>query len=391
MNKLILLILLPLLLSFAGAVDSFGVNSVLIKISLHQGETVVKTVTVSAITSGSFEASVEELSGVTLSSTRFSLNPSESKDLVLNVDGNTLEPGVYVGHILLKNTQEELKIPIVIEVESPDVFFDLNLDIPPQYSEVAPGSRFIVEIKIFDLTGFKAAGSLGPSPVTLNYELRGINGEILSIETENVIVDKQAQITKTFILPSTLREGDYFFTATARHKTSLGSASSFLAVRSPLLSSSSLFTPEFIVLLVAFAIFFLIIVAFIVYLVRDRNKLFAELYHYNASEFKRHEALLGEQAKVLEQRGMERGKIQKEVNARLGKLKLSQEKRVEQLKKLEQKGNAKEMQRKLKLWKKEGYSTIGLEHKLTGLSQKDMKRIMSGWKKQYKTEDYKNR
>ncbi len=391
MKRLMLFLLLPLFFSFAGAIDSFAVNSVIVKISLHQGEKVVKTLSVTAIEQGSFEVGVNELKGIVLSGESFTLSSGEKKDIIISADSATLESGVYVGNIVVKNAKEEIEIPVVLEIESEDVFFDLNLDIPPQYNEISPGGKFIAQVKVFDLTGFKVAGSLGPSPVTLNYELRGVDGSVISVASDNVVVDKQTQITKTFTIPSTLREGDYFFTATARHKTSFGSASYFFSVRSQLIKSGSIFTPEFIALLVVFGFFFLLILALIVYLVRDRNKLFAELYRHNNSEFRSQESFLREQAHVLEKKGLEKKKIEKEVNFRLDKLKQSQEKRVLTMKKLGDKGNVKEMQRKLSLWKKQGYSTTGLEHKMPGLSEREMKEVMKSWKKKYKTEDYKNR
>lgn len=391
MNKGVLFLLAFFLLSFASAVDSFSVNNILVKVSLHQGETVVKTLTVTGIDSDSYDATVRELDGVSLSGGKFRLGPGEKKDLILTIDANLLEPGVYVGHILIENSHEQLKVPVVLEVESEDVFFDLNLDIPPQYNEINPGGKIVIEVKVFDLTGFKAAGSLGPSPVTLTYELKGIEGEVISVDVENIVVDKQAQLTKTFTLPTSFKEGDYFFTVTARHKSSLGTASSFLTVRSQFLTGRSLFSPEFITLLIAFVVFFFIVAAFIVYLVRDRNKLFAELYRYNDKEFKQQESLLKEQARVLEQKGLEPARIEKQISSKLGKIKASQARRVTQLKKLEQKGDVEEMKRKLALWKKEGYSTLGIEHKMNGISQSEMKKIMSSWKKRYSTEDYKNR
>lgn len=392
MNKaLLFLCMLPLFFSLVAATETFTVNNVLLKVSLHQGESVVKTLGVTAIAPSSFEVSVDDLSGVTLSTGGFDLKAGEKKDITLDVNAELLEPGVYVGHITLKNSEEQIDIPVVLEIESQDVFFDLNLDIPPQYSQIAPGDKFIVQVKVFDLTGFKAAGSLGPSPVTLTYELKSVNGDVLSIESENIIVDKQAQLTKTFILPPKIREGEYFFTATARHKTSLGSASYFFVVRSLSPASNSFFTPEFIAILVAFGLFFLIVLAFIIYLVRDRNKLFAELYHYNEHELQHHEHLLRQQAKILEQKGAPRERVEKEVNAKLVTIRKSQEKRVNELKKMQQTGNVEGMKQKLSLWKRQGYSTQGLEHKLKGLSTKDMKRLMTGWKKSYRTEDYKNR
>lgn len=391
MKALGILIAFFIAVSFVSAIDTFTVNSVIVKISLSQGEKVTKNLGINAINDGSFELSLDGLSAVSLSTKTFSLKAGEQKNIGIDVDSSLLEPGVYVGHLSIKNAQEHINVPIVLEVESQDVFFDLNLDIPPQYGQISPGDRFVVQVKVFDLTGFKAAGSLGPSPVTLTYELKGLNGETINIETENIIVDRQAQLTKTFVMPEKIKEGEYFFTATARHKTSLGTASYFFVVKSPAIQSRSIFTSEFIAILAVFGLFLIIILAFIIYLVRDRNKLFSELYKYNSSEMKRHEDILRAQAKVLEERNVPREKIEKQVDMKLGAIKKSQEKRVDELKKLQKKGNTDEMKRKLAAWKRQGYSTVGLDQKLNGLSTKEMKKLMSSWKKKYKTEDYKNR
>ena len=52
------------------------------------------------------------------------------------------------------------------------------------------------------------------------------------------------------------------------------------------------------------------------------------------------------------------------------------------------------MEKKLEKWKKEGYNTPNLESKVGTLSTKEMKDIMSKWKKEYSsknTEGYKNK
>jgi hypothetical protein len=67
-------------------------------------------------------------------------------------DASKLEPGIYVGSIRVSSAKETTYIPIILEVDSEDVFFKGTLDIPPQYNKIAAGDKLLAQFKVFDLT-----------------------------------------------------------------------------------------------------------------------------------------------------------------------------------------------------------------------------------------------
>ena len=55
--------------------------------------------------------------------------------------GSEVGSGIYVGNIAISDGREKQDIPVVLEVETEDVFFDINLEIPPNYKEIKKGEK----------------------------------------------------------------------------------------------------------------------------------------------------------------------------------------------------------------------------------------------------------
>ena len=55
---------------------------------------------------------------------------------------------------------------IILEIESKDPFFDININIPIRYEEVYPGEKFVAEIKLFNLE------NLGLKEVEIEYAIK---------------------------------------------------------------------------------------------------------------------------------------------------------------------------------------------------------------------------
>ena len=287
---------------------------------------------------------------------------------------------------------EEKIIPVIFEVESEDVFFDSNLEIPSRYSNIAPGGTMTLQINVFDLlAGGGLQEGLGTSSVDVEYKVHDIYGNTIISENENFVVDDKILITKTISFPRDIKTDQYVFSATVRYFSSVGTTTGVFTISKSQQSGSGTFNfnggvSDSTVLILFAAFVFLVLILFFVYIIRDRDKLVLELRELNSQELERHKIFLMEQAKFIgTKKGINKVEIQKEVKNNIQKIKEKQKERVDELKKLKKEGNIEEMKRKVEEWKRKGYNTMLLEYKLKGLSTKEMKEIMNKWKEKYKT------
>ena len=363
--------------------DDFEVDSLLLKISVQEGDFVEKQISISSEEGGEFSLFVRNVIGVSLSEDNFFLQPGEIRKVDVLFDSDIVDPGVYVGHIEVVGSRESALMPIIFEVESLDVFFDVNLDIPPKYSDVAPGGKVIAQSKVFDLVG------VGSSTIDMEYYLKSIEGDILISKSESIAISGQTQITKTLSLPKEVKEGNYVFIAIVKYKSSVGSSSHVLRIVGE--EKDYFGGLNYVVLTLGIIVlFFFGVILLFVYFVRSRDKLVLELKRQNALELRRQKTLLMAQEKISRLKKLgNRREIAKEVKEKIKVLKREQKKKVSKFKELQKKGNVSEMKRKLSKWKREGYNVSGLGYKIKGMSTKDMKKVMEEWKKKYKTEGYK--
>jgi hypothetical protein len=376
-----------LVLVSLGLVSSqdISVNSILIKVSVNGGDSVSKSISISSESGGEFNLNIVNLNGVSVDEDRFYLNAKESKEVMITFNSRGINYGPHVGSIKILGPKEEYMLPVIFEVESKDPFFDLNLDIPPQYTSVAPGESVLSQIKIFDLVSGGTTDGLGATNLDIEYFIYDAEGQVVSSQTEGVVLDKEAQVNKLIPIPESIDEGSYVMAAVIKNGNSVSVSSKLFDVRRD--KSESFFgtsDSNFVIILVFIAVLFFSMLIFFVYIMRDRDKLFLELRKYNANELKKQEEFLDIQARVAKSRTTSKEKIRKiEEQVRLKRklLKAKQEKRVSEFRSLKKRGKKDEMRKKLDEWKEKGYDTTALEYKLGMLSKKDMNEILKKWKK----------
>ncbi len=396
--------------SFAGAasvtgavsdISGFKTSNVLLKVSLKQGDSTSRTITISSDKAGQLGLEILYVPGVTLDRESFVLDVNEDIKISVNFNSANLEPGVYVGGIKVSEKDEESVVPIIFEVESRNVIVDVNLDIPPQYTSVQAGDRMLAQLKIFDLVSGGTTTGLGTVKADMEYVLYSLDGTVLSTETESVVVDQQTRVTKTLSLPEDVQPGDYVFASIAKYQGSVGTSSQLFTITGKSFNILGSITGSgigvFIIIGGAVLFFFVGIIFFFVFMIKDRDKLFVELRKYNASELRKQREFLLEEERILKSKGHSPRDIEREARVNVKKLKKKQKERVREFRKLHKAKNHKEMLRELNRWKREGYNTFGLEYKLEGLSVKEMKSLMKKWKSEgyhfgkEKSEEYKKK
>ena len=377
---LIFFVLVLLLTNFSRAQSDFETNSLLIKASVKQSGLETKTITISSKTSGEFFLKIESLKGVNVEEERFSLNGGEEKVVEINFDSRDIEPGIYIGSLEVRSPEDSMKIPIIFEI-------DANIDIPPAYKEVEQGSKLTYQIKIFDLS---ASGGLqeGLSAVNVevNYIVYSLGGKVAITKDEQLVVDKQSQLTSAIGFPKDMEIGTYVLGAVVKYKGSVGIATqTFEIKKAEVKASENIFSNYFLIAAVIFAlVVFIGTVALLVYLLRERDKILYELRRFNEQETKMVFELLKEQKEVAKNKKRGLGKnLDKEIEEKLQELRKKQETRIDEIEKLKKAGNVKEMQKKLDFWRKKGYDTRVMDYKIAGLTTSEMKQLLQKWKKKY--------
>jgi len=382
-------ILFALILFFAGfvsALDELDFGNLLVKASMKEGETATKILSLSSDVQESIVLEVLKIEGVSLSDENVVIGKNEKKSIRVIFDSKGLKPGVYTGNLKISDGKKDFYIPVIFEIESKDVFFDVNLDIPPYYSEVVAGEKIIIQMKLFDLVaGGGTQKGLGPTNVELSYYVTSSDGVVLNSEQEDIVVDRQAQISKTLSFPKNTKEGDYIVSAIAKYENSVGVSSAVFSITSS--SSSGLnfdFTGggfQFLVIILVIVIFFFGLIFLFIYMIKDRDKLILELKKYNSNELKLQRQFLEKQRVVARSKNIDEGKIRREIDEKVSEIKREQARRVKQFRVLRKNGNKNEMIRKMEEWKRQGYNISPMNYKIRELNVSDMKDIMSGWKK----------
>ena len=177
---------------------------------LKEGEDFEKSIQVANLGSSTESVSVviDNLDGfVFLDETSFNLRPGEIKILDILFDSGSetfsFQPGVYVGS--LKFNEEA--IPVVVEIESTDVLFDMNLDFEDD----------VVYVSVYDFADF------GGVSVDMEYEINNINGAKLFSESEELFVNTQS--LRNVDVFGDYGAGTYVFFTIVEYGDSVGTAS----------------------------------------------------------------------------------------------------------------------------------------------------------------------
>lgn len=208
---------------------SFDVDQLLLKVLIRADE--YSTIPVRVMNTGlnveniRAEASYTVNDFIDISEPIFGLRPGQSKILELNVSSfNKLartrqQEGIYVGSLQLSSDDTVHEIPVVIELESEYVLFDINLNPLAKSRTVAQGEDAAIEIRLFNLEGVAAVN------VGMQYAVKDLKGNAIITESESVVVKTQSSFFKTIEVPDNMAQGQYVFTALASYGSSVGTAS----------------------------------------------------------------------------------------------------------------------------------------------------------------------
>ena len=220
----------------AEAQPDFDVDQILIKVLIRSGEFIEKQIRIMNTGESPSEISIEALGLhdlLKIDSSSFTIKPGQTKIVSLNFSSFLPEqkieqqPGIYIGKLAVKSQKAAKEIPIVVEIETKNVLFDMNLNPVAIERRVKQGSDTTIEVRLFNLESIESVN------VDVGYFVRDMNGNTIVTESETVVVKTQASFFKTISIPKNLKPGPYVFAAQTKFGNSIGTASYLFDVVGP--------------------------------------------------------------------------------------------------------------------------------------------------------------
>lgn len=209
-------------------VPAFEVDKELIKVNIKVGETFETSLKIDNLDTQKLdfkaESNLEEF--IILSEEEFSIDSKQSKEIFLTFySTEDTQPGVYVGEIKITSGSATKNIPVILEIESKKILFDVTLDIPPKYKEVYAGEDLLLQLTIFNL------GDLGKTDVFITYLIKDFEGKTILTQEDIISVETQASLSRTIKLPSDLAPGDYVAGVQAKYDDLVGTSSDIFRIK----------------------------------------------------------------------------------------------------------------------------------------------------------------
>lgn len=376
----ILVLILSIGLVLAGDIV---VNNIFVKVSVNGDRLITRSITISSESGGDISLNLLNLKGISVSEQDFYLNPGESKKVNINFNSYDIKDGAHIGSILILSDDQEYILPIIFEVESDGLLFDLDLEIPIQDKEALPGEEILTQIKIFDLVAGGTNQGLGSTALGVKYFVYNLRGDIVTSYSENIILNREVQIDKLIKIPMNISKGDYVMSVVIEH-AGLTSVSSELFSVVDYKVEKDFFDKfldlGFLSILLIILLIFLILWLFFSYFFREKDKIISELKRHHIKEMRHYSKVLKAQEKKIRKRTKSKHKYRrarKEVKEKKRKLKKKYSERVKKMIVLRKEGKDKEMKARLDKWKTQGFKVSANEHKLSDTRDEDMKEIIS--------------
>ncbi len=365
--------------------DSFSLKKTFIKSSIMKGaeSSIDFEITNNENSKQRFEIYIKSVSDfISFEESEFAIEPKSSKTIKMTLKDVENVPKVYTGTIIVSNSLVKKTIPVVFMVEEDDKDFAIIHNEINKYSDVYPGGKFGLDIKVFDLQG------LGISSVHAVFYIKNMDGEIIWDDEGDLIVN--GGISKIINIPESWNYGDYVFITLIEHEGKKSVSSYLFAVseKKDEVFSGNL---KFFIWIILFFISGIVLLFF--YFLHTRSDFFMELKRQQERELKKNLEIIENykrKIKNLEDENERQKKIKRVVEVKkiiVRRIKERQKKQRKEFKKLKKKGKKSEMQRKLGQWKNEGFEFPEAEKELGKISEKSIKGQVGKWKKAgYKTD-----
>ncbi len=289
----------------------------------------------------------------TLSENNFILGNGKSKEIGVSFLGKNTRQGVYVGSFIVKSGKVEKILPVILEVQSFDPYFAINLDINPSYKKVLGGEKIISGVNFFNLKDMQTHS------VEVEYKIIDKSGGIVASERQSLIIGSKLSTQESMNVPENIAPGNYAFAAILDYGGSV-STSTYLFSVVDKKTSFSFINVNFFQVFILILLF--IITAVIIYILIERNEILSKLEKQQKSELDFYSSGI-EKQKNLSVKNARSEKEKKEIlnefkdakNKIIRKIKDIQKKQVSELSELKEKKDKEYLENKIKKWRKEIY------------------------------------
>lgn len=191
-----------------------------VKIKLVLGESGEQTFTIKNTGTVDFTVSlsVEGVSEyVTLSDNSIGLAFGDEVEVTINYIAKQV--GGFAGQIILTAGDVVKSIPIIFEIISDLVLFDVKLDILAEYTEVEQGGELKTQITLLNV------GAPENVDVIVTYFIKDLRGNIIHEESETFAVEEQRSYLKSFKINENIEPGSYVVVVEVRYVDSFAVSS----------------------------------------------------------------------------------------------------------------------------------------------------------------------
>ncbi len=202
--------------------EKFELNKDLLKVSTKVGETFKTSFKIENLEENdlnlNLSTNMEEK--IIFSENDFTINPKETKEIEITFYSTPdSSPDVYSGKIFIASENQIKEIDIILEIESKQILFDIDLDVPAKFKELFPGEEILAHLTLFNL------GDVGKVDAGITFLVKNFEGETISSQEETVAVETQASLSRKIVLPKDLEAGRYAIVAKVIYGDSVGTSS----------------------------------------------------------------------------------------------------------------------------------------------------------------------
>lgn len=363
--------------------NDFKVSIFLLKSMINEGESVTNTFRITNTGDDrDFQIQTTNLEDlIQLDSSNFNLNKGEIKEVKIVFEDKqmTYPPSIYTSTLIIKAGLKKIEIPIILEIQSSEILFATNLDAAPDYKEVLPGEQIPIDIKLFNLKDIKNHN------IEIQYAVKNAYNEVITSESEKIVVGMDVSTTKTIDLPKDIELGNYVIGVIVKSGDSIATSSYLFKVSKDDDKKVSLTSDNYILTFIIITMAFLVgIVALVIY---DRNSLFLRLEKQHKREVSSYITQIKEQQK----KALAESKSKKEkrkIKRSFRKLRKIARKKIKQrhhlrknkLRTLRKEKRHNKIKEQLDAWEKQGFDTGELFIKPT--KEGKLEDQIKEWKKQ---------
>lgn len=297
----------------------------------------------------------------TIKNKEFSLGANEFIETEIYFKDNRKEIGIHLGKLIIETQILKKEIPIILKIEDENRTFAISQTRIPKYSNVYPGGKLGIEIKIFNLQDYTLHN------IKVKYSIKNLDDESILSEEEELVIKESFGTTKIIDIPKDTPYGNYVFITSIDYENIKSTEGHLFSISK---KESGIFSENLKLFMIIILIFVGGILILFIYFVKTRDNLLIRFKKQQNDELKMN-------LKAIEDiEGLR--KVKKKI---IKKIKTKQKRQRKELKEVRKKGKKSEINKQLDKWRKEGYEMLEIEEEIGKVSKGDMSKQIKDWRR----------